>query len=84
MLPKRDNAAIVTTNIKEKTIVSSFTKSFFIDWVKKKYPMLANRPKDINQSALLTTKSLINEIIPFKLGKYKNYLNLLLLNNKYI
>lgn len=46
--------------------------------------MLANRPKDINQSALLTTKSLINEIIPFKLGKYKNYLNLLLLNNKYI
>lgn len=84
MLPKRDNAAIATTNIKEKTIVSSFTKSFFIDWVKKKYPMLANRPKDINQSALLTTKSLINEIIPFKLGKYKNYLNLLLSNNKYI
>ena len=84
MLPKRDNAAIATTSIKEKTIVSSFTKSFFIDWVKKKYPMLANRPKDINQSALLTTKSLINEIIPFKLGKYKNYLNLLLSNNKYI
>lgn len=84
MLPKRDNAAIATTNIKENTIVSSFTKSFFIDWVKKKYPILAKRPKDINQSALLTNKSLINEIIPFKVSKYKNYLYLLLSNNKYI
>jgi len=66
MLPKRDKVPRATTSIKEKTIVSSFTKSFFIDSVKKKYPILANRPKDINQSALLTNKSLINEIIPLK------------------
>ena len=70
MLPKRDKAPRATTSIKEKTIVSSFTKSFFIDSVKKKYPILANRPKDINQSALLVNKSLsYSKIRNFKFVK---------------
>ena len=83
-LPKRVIATRETTKINENTIVSSFTNTFFIDWVKKKYPILANKPKAIKDSALLSNESLIKNIIPFNTVNYKNYFKLLLSDSRYI